>query len=299
MLTCATCLTPGCSLSWTLPYLWSDNRENPGLRGGAGGCQGEGTRGWRVRTSWHLPGQLPLASPREAGLLRAEHLSFLSVLRPDTCSGAKDETPEAEPGSVRGNVCPRNTTPRSQDSRPVSGQALAAFRVKTLAPFCWWNCSYFYRSLETLPLFPEPRDTTKEHVLLCIFILQIRKLKIMPCGRQNESKIKTPFHIQSKGSVEVTGLTASYLSFRYSRLCHEPMPARTFTAQADCRLPSPGPGQKAGPATLLILQVFTEGPLCAKHCVTCCGYECSKKQRSLPLRSLHPSKGENINKQCT
>lgn len=191
-----------------------------------------------------MEGENNPASPRPAapGLPKgrpAEHLSFLSVLRPDTCSGAKDETPDAEPGSVRGNVCPRNTTPRSQVPRPFSGQALAAFRVKTLAPFCWWNCSYFSPSLETLPLSPEPRETTKEHVLLCIVILQIRKLKIMPRGRQNGSKIKTPFHTQSKGSVEVTGLTASYLSFRYSLLCHELIPASPFTAQADCRLPSP------------------------------------------------------------
>lgn len=42
-----------------------------------------------VRTVQQLPGQLPLASLREAGLLRAEPLSFLSVLRPDTCLGRK------------------------------------------------------------------------------------------------------------------------------------------------------------------------------------------------------------------
>lgn len=200
-------------------------------------CHGGGTRGWRVRTIRHLPGQLPLASPREGQP---------SISVSSRCSG---QTPapgrkmrlqrQSQAASFRGNVCPRNTTPRSQVPRPFSGQALAAFRVKTLAPFCWWNCSYFSPSLETLPLSPEPRETTKEHVLLCIVILQIRKLKIMPRGRQNGSKIKTPFRTQSKGSVEVTGLTASYLSFRYSLLCHELIPASPFTAQADCRLPSP------------------------------------------------------------
>lgn len=76
-----------------------------------------------VRTIQQLPGQLPLASLREAGLLRAEHLSFLSVLRPDTCFRAQDETQEAEPGHVVvwGSACPRKATPSSHALRPFSG----------------------------------------------------------------------------------------------------------------------------------------------------------------------------------
>lgn len=70
-----------------------------------GGCQGTRYMGVGAENSPALPRSAILASQRE-GLLRAEHLSFLSELWPDTCSTVKDETPEAEVGGVRGGVCP-------------------------------------------------------------------------------------------------------------------------------------------------------------------------------------------------
>lgn len=93
------------ALDFVFSYLWSDNRENPGLLWGWG-LPGAEVHGVGVRTIQQLPDQLPLASLREAGLLRAEHLSFLSVLRPDTCFRAKDETQEAEPGRVLSGQVP-------------------------------------------------------------------------------------------------------------------------------------------------------------------------------------------------
>ena len=47
-----------------------------------------------------LPRAAAPASWRKGNLLRAEHLSLLPLLRPDTCSLEKEETPEAEAGSV-------------------------------------------------------------------------------------------------------------------------------------------------------------------------------------------------------
>lgn len=123
-----------------------------------------------------LPRAAAPASGREGNLLRAEHLSLLPLLRPDTCSLEKEETPEAEAGSVQGNVYP-HLAPSSQVLRLFCGQAppgLAPLSAGKLVPI-------FSPSLETLHSPPEPRKKTKQQVLLGTVIkpvLQIRKLKL-------------------------------------------------------------------------------------------------------------------------
>lgn len=126
-----------------------------------------------------LPRAATPASWREGDLLRAEHLSLLSLLRPGTCSLEKDETPEAEAGSVQANVYP-HLAPSSQvlslfcGQAPPTGSILAPLSAGKLVPV-------FSPSLETLHSPPEPRKTTKQQVLLGTVIkpvLQIRKLKL-------------------------------------------------------------------------------------------------------------------------
>ena len=123
-----------------------------------------------------LPRAAAPASWRKGNLLRAEHLSLLPLLRPDTCSLEKEETPEAEAGSVQGNVYP-HLAPSSQVLRLFCGQAppgLAPLSAGKLVPI-------FSPSLKTLHSPPEPRKTTKQQVLLGTVIkpvLQIRKLKL-------------------------------------------------------------------------------------------------------------------------
>lgn len=53
-----------------------------------GGCQGRKGMG-AARAIQHLPGQLPLPSWREAGLLGAGYLSLFLALWPDPCSGER------------------------------------------------------------------------------------------------------------------------------------------------------------------------------------------------------------------
>lgn len=115
-----------------------------------GGCQGTRYMWVGTENSPALPRSAVLASQRE-GLFRAQHLSFLSELWPDTCSVVKDETPEAEPGGIQGSVCPHMpllagkpccsfpARPRLQSQgenrRPSSASEIAPISTQVQRPF--------------------------------------------------------------------------------------------------------------------------------------------------------------------
>lgn len=158
--------------------------------------------GWGLRTIQHLSGRRPLASQREAGVFTAKQLSLVSVLWPDTCSLLNDETPEAEPGNDRGNACPRAPVPGAKSRGPFLARPLSPDSAgeRVPVPTQLWR---------PFPSPPDPRETTCSPVHCYDPILQIRKLKIMPLGRQIRSKIETPFPQSIKGLCRVSRIAMS------------------------------------------------------------------------------------------
>ena len=132
----------------------------------------------RIQWGWGLPGEevhgggaendpappraAALASWREGGLLRAEHLSLLPLLRPDACSLVKDEIPQAEPGSVQGNVCPRTPPPAAKSQGSFMARPLLQCQREDPCPISAGELvPVFSPSLETLPLSPRTQGDNK------------------------------------------------------------------------------------------------------------------------------------------
>lgn len=125
------------------------------------GCQGTRYMGVGAENSPALPRSAVLASQRE-GLLRAEHLSFLSELWPDTCSAVKDETPEAEVGGVRGGVCPHTPLLGAKPCGSfLARPRLQRVRVKTSTPVLLVKLFLFLPKSRDPPLSPRTEGDNK------------------------------------------------------------------------------------------------------------------------------------------
>lgn len=165
MFTCAASPRPVCSLSEISPKVIYSHREKPGLQ-----------RGWGMRgEEAHRVGrENDPAAPWPPG--GKQVFSELSISVSSQCSLVKEDTPEAEPGSV----CPH--TPPPDPCYSISVRTLALVLLVKL----------FLCSLQVWRPFhsaPEPRETTKQQVLLRIVIksiLQIRKLRLI-CPRSHSS----------------------------------------------------------------------------------------------------------------